>query len=177
MKRYALSAIGRDEPGMVSTVTGKLYDHGCNIEDSSMTRLEDEFAIILIMSMAEESEEALTADLAGVEKSTGLTINLKAIGAEESVGPESNYIITLHGADTTGIVYKTTELLSGMGVNITDLQTKKTHGEGADIYIMLLEIFVPEGVTIDKLKESLTALSVELDVTIRIKPLEECEPL
>ncbi len=177
MKRYALSAIGRDAPGMVATVTGKLYDHGCNIEDSSMTRLEDEFAIILIMSMAEDKEEALAADLKGIKEKTGLTINLKEIGAEETAGPESNYIITLHGADTTGIVCKTTGLLSDMEINITDLQTKRTHGEEENIYIMLLEIFVPDGAKIERLKESLTALSAELDVTIKIKPLEEYDPL
>ncbi len=182
MKRYALSAIGRDTPGMVATVTSKLYDHGCNIEDSSMTRLEDEFAIILIMSMEEKNEAALGADLKGVEEKTKLTINLKESGTEETSGPESNYIITLHGADTTGIVYKTTELLSGMQVNITDLQTKRTHGEGANIYIMLLEVFVPEGAepkkpTIEELKERLNRLGTELDVTIKIKPIEEYEPL
>ncbi len=182
MKRYTLSAIGRDHPGIVAAVTGKLYDHGCNIEDSSMTRLEDEFAIILIMSMAEEKEAALGADLKGIEEKTELTINLKAIGEEEKAGPESNYIITLHGADTTGIVYKTAELLSGMEVNITDLQTKRTHGEGADIYIMLLEVYVPEGAepknpTIERLKEKLNTLGTELGVTIKIKPIEEYEPL
>ncbi len=61
MKRYALSAIGRDTPGMVAKVTKELYVHGCNIEDSSMTRLEDEFAIILIMSMDPANLEALEA--------------------------------------------------------------------------------------------------------------------
>ncbi|MBI5345287.1 MAG: ACT domain-containing protein, partial [Deltaproteobacteria bacterium] len=50
MKRYALTAVGRDRPGIVAAVTKALYDHACNIEDSTMTRLEDEFAIILIMS-------------------------------------------------------------------------------------------------------------------------------
>lgn len=178
MKRYALSAIGRDTPGMVAAVTKELYVHGCNIEDSSMTRLEDEFAIILIMSMDEKSLEPLEASLREIEKAAGLTINLKEIGDESAATRvESNYLITLHGADAAGIVYKTSELLSGMKINITDLQTKRTRGEDADIYIMLLEVFVPKDVVFATLEAALNALGAEIGVTIKIKPVEEYEPL
>ena len=69
MKRYALTAIGRDRPGIVAAVTKALYEHDCNIEDSSMTILEDEFAIILIMSMPEKSNtDSLLKDIKNVER-------------------------------------------------------------------------------------------------------------
>ncbi len=178
MKRYALSAIGRDTPGMVAKVTKELYVHGCNIEDSSMTRLEDEFAIILIMSMDPANLKALEAGLRKVEEAAALTINLKEIEDEDKAArPEPNYLITLHGADAAGIVSKTSELLSSMLVNITDLQTKRTRGEDGDIYIMLLEVFVPKDVVFGALEAALKALGVEMDVTIKIKPVEEYEPL
>ncbi len=178
MKRYALSAIGRDAPGIVAVVTKELYVHGCNIEDSSMTRLEDEFAIILIMSMDGANLEPLEAGLRKVESAAALTINLKEIEDESAEArPESNYLITLHGADAAGIVYKTSELLSSMKINITDLQTKRTRGEDGDIYIMLLEVFTPKGVVFGTLEAALKVLGAEMGVTIKIKPVEEYEPL
>ncbi|HMU75390.1 MAG TPA: ACT domain-containing protein, partial [Elusimicrobiota bacterium] len=40
MKRYLLTAAGGDRPGLVAAVTRSLFDHGCNLEDSAMTRLQ-----------------------------------------------------------------------------------------------------------------------------------------
>ncbi len=181
MKRFALTAIGRDRIGIVAAVTKALYEHRCNIEDSSMTILEDEFAMILIMTMPEKGNvKPLRAELVGVEKSMGLTIHLKEIPWEKGVEakrPSSNYIITLHGADKAGIVYKTAALLSEKGINITDLETKILGEEGKKIYIMAMEVFVPSSVDIKKVEDKLTDLGKTLGVTIKIKPLEAFEPL
>jgi glycine cleavage system transcriptional repressor len=178
MKRYALTAIGRDRPGIVAAVTRVLFEHDCNIEDSSMTRLEDEFAVILIMAAPNDIDiEALRADIAGVEAEMGLTTQMNELGDKsEATRDASNYIITLHGADKSGIVYKTADFLRKKGVNVTDLETSIV-GEGAEkIYILVMEVFTPE-VSIEDIQEGLSALGDELGVTIKIKPIEDYEPL
>ncbi len=178
MKRYALTAIGRDRPGIVASVTKALYEHDCNIEDSSMTILEDEFAIILIMAMPEDKDPAsLGRALKAVEKSMGLTIHFKEIPERtKAPAPASNYIITLHGADKAGIVYRCAEALSRHNVNITDLETKVVGGE-KKVYIMVMEVWTPAGADIKGLERELDSISRSLGVTIRIKPIEAFEPL
>lgn len=177
MKRYALTAIGRDKPGIVAAVTKALYEHGCNIEDSSMTILEDEFAIILIMSKS-GTAEPLRKDLRSVGADLELTITLKEIPKESaSKARQSNYIITLHGADKAGIVYRVSELLASMGVNITDLDTKTVGEAGKKIYIMVLEVYAPQGVDVTALGGQLKELGASLGVTVKIKPIEAYEPL
>lgn len=178
MRRYALTAIGRDRPGIVAAVTKALYEHDCNIEDSSMTILEDEFAMILIMSMSgAESPDALLREIKKTEKEMGLTIHLKEIDKEPAPrGGQSNYIITLHGGDRAGIVYRTASLLSKLGVNITDLETTVTGGADK-VYIMVIEVFVPDSVDVKELEKEFKSLGETLGVTIKIKPLEFYEPL
>jgi len=178
MKRYSLTAIGRDRPGIVASVTKALFEHDCNIEDSSMTILEDEFAIILIMSMPEEKDPAsLRKALKAVEKAVGLTIHLKEMPERtKAPAPASNYIITLHGADRSGIVYKCASALSKYGVNITDLETKVIGGE-KKVYIMIMEVWSPEGADIKGLEKELDSIGRSLGVTIKIKPIEAFEPL
>ena len=45
MKQWlALSAIGRDQPGIVADLAERIDECGCNLEDSSMTILSGEFA-------------------------------------------------------------------------------------------------------------------------------------
>jgi glycine cleavage system transcriptional repressor len=180
MKRFALTAIGRDRPGIVAAVTKALFEHRCNIEDSSMTILEDEFAMILIMTMPErENISPLRMELESIEKSMGLTIHLKEIHLEKGAEarPLSNHIITLHGADKAGIVYKTAALLSGKGINITDLETKILGEDKKKIYIMIMEVFVPSSADTSKMADELSNLGRTLGVTIRLKPIEAFEPL
>jgi glycine cleavage system transcriptional repressor len=179
MGRYALTAVGRDRPGIVAAVTKALYEHGCNIEDSSMNILQDEFAVILIMSAPDTIDaDSLKKALEGVEGSMGLSIHLKEIEKEEAPkGPESNHLVTVSGYDRPGIVYKTTETLAKWGANITDLETKVVRGKEKNIYIMVMEVFLPENIDKKFIEATLKSLGESLGVTITVKPIESYEAL
>ena len=59
---FALSAIGRDRPGIVADLAQLIYDCDCNLEDSSMTILGSEFAVLLLLTgEAPDIAAALTA--------------------------------------------------------------------------------------------------------------------
>src|SRR4029077_17440209 len=47
---FALSAIGRDRPGIVADLAELIYECDCNLEDSRMTILGSEFAVLLLLS-------------------------------------------------------------------------------------------------------------------------------
>src|SRR5947209_8005026 len=87
MAHFAVSAVGADRPGIVAAVTGVFVEHGCNLEDTSMTILRGHFAMMLIVAApddvsGEELESALAAP--GVEVSAVET-QLKALAAELGV--------------------------------------------------------------------------------------------
>jgi len=82
------------------------------------------------------------------------------------------HMITAFGKDRTGIVYEVSRALAGMRVNITDLDSRIL-GKGAKTtYAMLLEVDVPDKVTLTKLKTLLAGVSRKLKIEIQIKPLE-----
>ena len=58
MEHLALSAIGRDRPGIVAAVTRVLLDHGVNVEDSQMTILRGHFTMTLILGVPDEADRA-----------------------------------------------------------------------------------------------------------------------
>ncbi len=179
MKRYSLSAIGRDRPGIVATLTGALFDHNCNVEDSSMTILQHEFAVILIMSAPDDLDmDALRVNLNGVEKLLKLTIHVKENDETrlEDI-PGSNHIVTVSGFDKLGIVYKTSDFLAKWGINITDLETKILPGEEKNIYLLLMEAFFPANVDYKALEDSLNILADSLGVSIAVKPIETYDSL
>ena len=179
MRRIALTAIGRDKPGIVAGVAKVLFENGCNIEDSSMTGLEDEFSIILIMSAPDDiSPASLKKGLKVLEERMGLTIHLKEIEKEKAAGARpSTHMVTVSGYDRPGIVYRTAAMLAELGINITDLSTKAFCGEEKNIYIMLMEVSVPENIDGKKVEASLKTLGEGLGVKIEIKPIESYEAL
>ena len=178
MKRYALTAIGRDRVGIVAEVTKPLFAHECNIEDSSMTRLQDEFAIILIMSAKDDINiDSLKAALKTAEEQLSLTIDLKEIDGNSGETIQSTHLITVSGSDKAGIVHKTTDFLAKWGISITDLQTKVLHGEDDELYLMLLETHFPDNIDEDAIIQSLKTLGASMSVKIEAKKIKSYDAL
>jgi glycine cleavage system transcriptional repressor len=176
-RKMALSAVGRDCPGIVAAVSQALFERGCNIEDSSMTILRGEFAMILIVSVPEDADiKQLEDRLKAAETDLSLFVSLKELPKEEGerVHQEhsyAGYIVSVYGADRPGIVYRVTRLLADCQVNITDVNTRVV-GEGKPVYIMILEVEAPRIPESLDLEQRLESLGKELSVDITIRPLE-----
>src|SRR3972149_9895462 len=92
MRRFfVITAIGKDHPGIVAGVSKALYDLGTNIEDSSMTILSGEFAMILIVSTKEEVDASdLESHFKEVTNKLGLFISIKELN-ENEIQPKKPY--------------------------------------------------------------------------------------
>ena len=50
-----VSASGRDQPGIVDSVSGVIFDAGANLEDSRMAILGGEFALFVLVTIPASS--------------------------------------------------------------------------------------------------------------------------
>ena len=179
-KFFAITAMGKDRPGIVAGVSKVLFDLGVNIEDSSMTILRSEFAMILIIT-TEEKIEASDFDehFQGLRDELGLFITVKGIEEKEiySKKPYNGMpcIISVIGTDKPGIVYRVAQLLSSKKINITDLNTKVIPGDKAPVYTMIIEVDVPEYIDIALLEEEFSLLEKEMAIDISIKEIDVLE--
>ncbi len=178
-KHFAISVLGKDRPGIVEAVSKVLFETGCNIEDSSMTILESEFAMILIIALdLNTSPNQLKTKLEATAKRMGLTVSLRALSGKEAVKEESyknRYIISLYGSDKPGIVYKISSLLAKNRANISDVQTSKSGKGKNSVYVMLLETEFGSEKVAEKVKTRLQTIANALKVKISINPLETPE--
>ncbi len=46
--RYIMTAFGKDRAGIVADVTRLLFENECNLEDTTMSMLADEFTLSLL---------------------------------------------------------------------------------------------------------------------------------
>ncbi len=177
MAKAVISGIGPDRPGIVAAIGQILLKHGCNIEDSTMTRLAQEFAVILIVSMPDTATLAeLQRDMALLEVSHQLTTLVKAIpDALAAQGPQARnpYMISVAGHDQAGLTFHVSQKLSDLGINITDLNAQVITGEDdRPVYIMMVEVDVPPAISVEALRHDLQALACTLNVEIQVRPLE-----
>ena len=173
MARFALSAIGRDRPGIVAGVSGALLRHGANIEDSRMAILGGHFMMMLIVSTPADADvAALERELDATRGSLGLgALTLEEVFDEHGFArPEASHIVTVYGADHPGIVHSVASALADMGVNVVDVATHLVEEEGEQpLYAMMMEVDLPEGVAADRLEAELRAVAdrERLDLSVR----------
>ena len=159
-KKFIMTAFSKDRPGIVADVTEVLYEHGCNLEDSTMTNMLDEFAIILLFTgKGDGLEEKLSGDCRRLEREKGITAFIRPVEAEDK-GTPVNIItktINVEGIDQTGIVFKISRYLANNNINIESLTTKRTTSpeSGTALYFMEIRAQVPEQISIEQLENGL----------------------
>lgn len=175
---WILTAMGKDQPGIVANVTKLLFELGCNLDDSAMTRLAGEFAIMVIFSVpASLSDERLRRATLPMAKRFKLVVQLKPLTLAETKPrtPAASYVISIYGADRPGIVYHVSALLAKERINITDVSTHRTGGtrRGArSLYLLLLEVELPPRLSIGRLTTRLQELAKHSGYQVSIRPVE-----
>jgi glycine cleavage system transcriptional repressor len=178
MNHFALTIIGRDRPGIVSQVTEILYNHGCNIADSSCSILGGQFAMILILAHPEYTDLESFGEAFKPLEESGLSVFLRVLkpGGEVRSDIDGDVcMISVYGADQSGIVFHVAKELGSRKVNITDLNTKLVGSEERPVYVMILEAILPEGVEEDDVNGWMAPLREKLKVDISVRTIPTVE--
>ena len=175
MRHLALSAIGKDRPGIVAAVTRVLLDHGLNIEDSQATILRGHFTMMLVVAVPDELDrEALATDLERVRTELGLeALALQDVDELDAAPPRPSHMVTVYGVDHPGIVHRATSALAERGVDITDLNTRLVGAGEQPLYALLMEVALPEGSEADDLQAALEEVGRREGVEVTLHELEQ----
>lgn len=178
VSQIAVSAVGRDRPGIVAGVTGVLVAHGANLADCQMGILSGRFTMTLIADPPPDLDvEELRGDLEHIRDDLGLdAIFIHDVGDADEEGTEPTRIVTVYGVDHPGIVHAVALELASRGVNITDLNTRRIaeDGEGGDpLYAMMLEVAPPAGTDDADLEDALRRVAGEQQLEVTVRQLED----
>jgi glycine cleavage system transcriptional repressor len=172
VSEYAVTAIGLDRPGIVAAVSGALLELDGNVEDSQMSILRGHFAVMLLVQVPDEVEQAqLSERLGKVRDELGLeAVTVSPVGAAgESVRP--THVVSVYGADSRGIVHSISAALAGHGVDITDLETKLAGTPEEPVYVMVLEIAIGAA-PVDEVEAALERAGADLGVEVSLRSMD-----
>lgn len=173
---FILSAIGRDRPGLAAQLAQLVLDSDANLDDSRMTILGSDFAMILLCSSTnEESADRLAVGAKQLERDHGLTILMRHLdeGPRPTLPAPNHALFRLEvaGSDRAGIVAGICGVLAERGVNIAELSTRSRPGPGgAAHYEMQLMIEVPETLEIPTLRDALESEADRLVIDLLLAP-------
>jgi len=173
-KKFIMTAFSKDRPGIVADVTEVIYENGCNLEDSTMTSMLDEFAIILLfVGKGDSLEDQLLRDCRRLEREKGITAFIRPVETEDKEKQIDYYtkIINVEGIDQTGIVFKISKFLANNNINIESLTSQRIHSpeSGTAIYFMEIKVQVPKKYSLEHLEEGLSNVGEELNLDITVR--------
>ena len=166
MKNIIISAIGSDRPGIVSELSGVITSHGGNVEESRMSRLGSDFAIIMLVTVALDWEDSLEVALKSI---TELNITTKPTKLLQ-VGDGRQFSINLNGADNEGIVKVLSKYLAKKSINILEIETHISQApvSGTPLFNLNASVSVPHDVEEEVIQADLSQIAQDLGVEIRL---------
>ena len=176
MPQLVITATGPDRPGLVGEFTGHLFSGAANLADSRMVNLRGQFALIALVEGKESSLSALQASLPAAAKAMGLTVAFAAQGKESATSagqaPGIPYRLKTYSADQLGLVHRFSDLLRRHEINIDDLQTRLESApfSGTPLFTLEVQMNVPVGVQVKKLRTELGTLCDELNCDFDLEP-------
>ena len=172
-KKYIMTAFSKDRPGIVADITEVIYENGCNLEDSTMTGMLDEFVIILLFTgRGDGLKDRLSNDCRRLEKEKGITAFIRSVEPKEKE-KQIDYLtktIKVEGIDQTGIVFKVTRFLANNNVNIENLSSRRRTSpeSGTAMYFMDIKVQVPQNTDVENLEKGLSQVGEELNLDISV---------
>ncbi|MBC7645166.1 MAG: hypothetical protein H7123_08565 [Thermoleophilia bacterium] len=181
MPEYAVAAMGADRPGIVAALAGTLTRAGVSIEDSSMTILGGQFAMLLLVSSTLGVAQvesiirpvALDLDLLlEVRDASRASSERTAKVASPASVDGREHVIAAYGPDRPGLVAALAEVLAAHNVNISDFGSRVG---ASDTFAMWFNVVLPPGLDVDELVAKLRTAGgeVALDASAHAAEVEE----
>lgn len=169
-----ISALGEDRPGIVNELSRIITENGCNIEDSRMTVLGGEFAIILLAEGRWNKLAKLEAALPGLGRKLGLTVNSKRTTPTRHEGNLLPYSVEVVAIDHPGIVHQLAGFFSSREISIRDMATISYAAAhtGTPMFSVQITVDVPAVVHIARLREEFMDFCDQLNLDAVIEPVK-----
>ncbi|BBI98822.1 glycine cleavage system transcriptional regulator [Ferrigenium kumadai] len=168
-----ITASGEDKIGLVERLSGRISDSGCNIEESRMSVLGGQFALIMLVSGPWHALSKLETQMTSLGAQLGLTIIHERTRKRERTKPAVPYSVELVTVDRPGIVRSLSAFFSRSGINIEELQTSiyPAPHTGAPMFSVVMTVGIPADVHIANLRGDFLDYCDDLNLDATFEPV------
>ena len=169
-----LSALGSDRTGVVQDITQVILSCGGNIEESRMTTLGSEFAVLMLVSGNWHTLTRLESALEKLTKNDDLAVSIRKTGARTSREDRMPYVVDVVSLDQQGIVFNLADFFAARDVEIADVSTRRYAAAhtGAPMFALQMAINIPTTVPISMLRDEFLELCDRLNLDAILEPVK-----
>ena len=142
-----LSIFSKDRVGLISLVTGHLFDRGINLGDTSFVRLGDGGKISSIIEIpADVTEDTLKEELLSLPGLAEADIDLRPLRSVNATTPpvEATHDILCEGQDQPGLLARLSEVFNDFDANIVRLESDQVVTESGTKFVTTLSVNIPD---------------------------------
>lgn len=165
MTSAVIATIGEDRPGIVNALSQQVHQLNLNIEDSRMTVLGGEFAVLMSVSGEASELDTLQARLAALCEDADLAFLFRKT-EPRAAAPAIPYEVNVVAMDHPGIVSRIAGFFSERSINIRELntETEPAAHTGTPIFNLLMIVELPASVKVAALRRDFEAFCEEQDL-------------
>jgi glycine cleavage system transcriptional repressor len=168
------SAVGPNRPAHVETLARVIRDAGCNILDSRMTILGNEFAMICMVSGAWDAIAKIEAALPRTCEQAGLLLSLRRTEARSPGSDRMPYAVEVVAIDHPGIVYDIAGFFAARDIQVEDMHstTYAAAHTGAPMFSLHLTVSLSAQTSIAALRGEFMEFCDHLNLDAIIEPVK-----
>ena len=170
--RAVIATIGEDRPGLVNDLAKLANDLKLSIEDSRMTVLGGEFAVLMSVSGGGLALARLEDKLARLAEDNGLAYLFRRTSDREGTEGCLPYTVNVTAMDHPGIVHAVASFFSSRDINIHNLDTvtERAPHTGTPIFSLAMEVEIPSTVRIAELRDAFFYFCDDRDLDAEFRP-------
>jgi len=169
-----ISAVGTDRTGVVQDLTKVILSCGGNIEESRMTTLGSEFAMLLLVSGNWHTLNRLEQGLEKLCKGDQLNVSIRKTDVRPPEDNRMPYAVDVVALDQQGIVYNLADFFSSRDIEIADVATRSYAAAhtGAPMFAVQMAVNVPSSIQIAQLREEFLEVCDRLNLDAILEPVK-----
>jgi glycine cleavage system transcriptional repressor len=169
-----LSAVGVDRAGIVNDITQVILDCGGNIEESRMTALGSEFAMLMLISGNWHTLTKLRTALDALSKDSTLEISIRKTGERDVQEDRMPYGLDVICLDQPGVVFNLANFFAARKIDIADLATRRYAAAhtGAAMFSVQMTVNIPASTPIAQLRDEFIELCEQLNLDSILEPVK-----
>ena len=169
-----ISAVGADRTGVVQDLSKVILSCGGNIEESRMTTLGSEFAMLLLVSGNWATLNKLEQGLNKLGDGKELTVSIRQTDAKTATGDRMPYAVDIVSLDQQGIVFNLANFFATHDIEIADVATRSYAAAhtGSPMFSVQMAINVPSTVHIAQLREEFMEICDRLNLDAILEPVK-----
>jgi len=143
-----ISILCEDRAGLIADVTGRLYDLGINLGDTTFAVLGGGAKLTLVAKLPSDvTIPDVDEELRSMPVLQGAELSVTPFAYRETHDQTAQvtHRIEITGDDSPGLIARVSEALRPMGANIVELNSESVPGASGARFLLRMAIWVPQG--------------------------------